>query len=221
MSMLPYDPDIHMEKHCFAPCPEGVFCECLARMGRDIERERQQEWEAFLARPVPKINWIQLGVAVEHYESLGYQHVDVPWAVPNKVARMTFPGKPLNCHLGALIGSAEQGFLAMEIEEGAKLVSCSPCFRTEPVHNVLYQPWFMKVELYREGHHVEAVLDDAMTIHDSDDTRVIETSEGFDILINDIEVGSYGVREVNGRKWTYGTGLALPRFNVALARYLG
>jgi hypothetical protein len=42
------------------------------------------------------------------------------------------------------------------------------------------------------------------------------TSEGIDLYLNGIEVGSYGIRKHNSYQWVYGTGLALPRFDKAL-----
>ncbi len=182
------------------------------------------------------IDWSLISEAITFYGTVGYTYVDTPWVVPNEVSRITFPGDAISCQFGDLVGSAEQGFLARPVEAGAKLVSCSPCFRNEPVINDLYERWFMKVELYREGHHLNEVLRDAQVFLDGasrthsiktwgahhgtwSPCEVIETSEGYDLNLNGIEVGSYGVRTHEGREWTYGTGIALPRFTVAV-RYL-
>lgn len=166
------------------------------------------------------IDWQLLSRAISFYEGLGYTYVEVPWAVSRDIAQKTFPGDPVHCDFGALVGSAEQGFLTLPDRPGAKLVSCSPCFRNEPVLNHLYQRWFMKVELYREGSHLDAVVAAAFAFHDeiARDPILIDTPEGRDIMVNGIEVGSYGVRTVGDRTWTYGTGLALPRFTVAFQR---
>lgn len=164
------------------------------------------------------IEWGLLGSAIRFYETKrGYNYVEVPWMVAPEIARQTFPGEPLWCGDEALIGSAEQGFLALEIEPGAKLVACSPCFRNEPTVDELHRRWFMKVELYREGHHLDAVLDDALAFFDVDEPEILGTADGVDLLINGVEIGSYGERTVGGRQWTYGTGLALPRYHVAIA----
>jgi hypothetical protein len=45
----------------------------------------------------------------------------------------------------------------------------------------------------------------------------MENGEGLDLMINDIEIGSYGQRSVAGFSWIYGTGLALPRFSQAIS----
>ena len=44
----------------------------------------------------------------------------------------------------------------------------------------------------------------------------ISTDEGYDIVLNGIEVGSYGIRQHENLRWIYGTGIAEPRFSTAL-----
>lgn len=46
-------------------------------------------------------------------------------------------------------------------------------------------------------------------------TRLI-TPQGIDLLINGVEVGSYGIRTLGGFSWIYGTGVALPRYTQAV-----
>jgi hypothetical protein len=100
----------------------------------------------------------------------------------------------------------------------------------------------MKVELYQSGDHLEELITDAeylMHNHVRRDVRLKTTlfdfeaehdfaskllvreatPEGIDLVLNGIEVGSYGVRTVGNRTWTYGTGLALPRFTVAIDNF--
>jgi hypothetical protein len=42
---------------------------------------------------------------------------------------------------------------------------------------------------------------------------VMSTDEGADLMIDGIEIGSYGIRTYNAITWVYGTGLAEPRFS--------
>lgn len=165
------------------------------------------------------MDWMLLAHAIEFYKSLGYRYVDVPWIVPDATARMTFDGEGLACQAGTLIGSAEQGFLAIDIAPGDRLVSCSPCFRNEPVIDELHHLWFMKVELYIEGSHLDEVVDHALQFFKQHlDAYQVLCSHGWDIEAEGIELGSYGVRYVNDRIWTYGTGLALPRLTIAMEK---
>lgn len=162
------------------------------------------------------IDWALIPEAISYYQDLGYRYTEVPWIVPDQIARQTFDGDGLMCQAGTLVGSAEQGFLAMPLALDAKLVSCSPCFRNEPVVDELHQTWFMKVELYWGGSHVFECLMDAQKFHEEFfECEALKTSEGYDLIASDIEIGSYGQRTVAGRTWTYGTGLALPRFSIA------
>lgn len=165
------------------------------------------------------IDWQLLSNALNYYGSLGYRYVEVPWIVPDQISRMTFDAEGLNCQLGTLIGSAEQGFLAMPEVMDEWLVACSPCFRNEPVIDDLHHHWFMKVELYRSGNHLEEMLQHAFSFFEKRlDCHIITTNEGYDIMVDDIEIGSYGYRTTSARDWTYGTGLALPRFSIAKDR---
>jgi hypothetical protein len=161
------------------------------------------------------IDWSLIADAIFYYEALGYEYCEVPWLVPDNIARMTYDAESLQCQAGTLIGSAEQGFLALPSREG-KMVSCSPCFRKEPVIDRLHQSWFMKVELYQEGSHVEELVRDAFNFFQKwVDCTLYETPEGIDIVASGIEIGSYGEHHEGNRHWTYGTGLALPRFSIA------
>ena len=161
---------------------------------------------------------------------MGYTYVETPWVVPREVSEITYQGDALSCQLGDLVGSAEQGFLALPEIKDAKLVSCGPCFRNEPVIDAAHQSWFMKIELYQSGDHFDEIIFDAnsvmreafirlMTPYNARGLTQVATPEGADLMLNGIEVGSYGVRTVGNRTWTYGTGLALPRFMVAIDNF--
>lgn len=171
------------------------------------------------------MNWMRLGVAVSAYRNHGYAHVEVPWMVPRRDVAVTFPhvpadDQPMN------VGSAEQSFIHLArigaLSPG-RYVACTPCFRAGDI-GPLNQPEFMKVELWRDDAVSEATLHDM--IADARDTMgsmawgrsidIVPTTEGYDLNLNGIEVGSYGIRSHDGRSWVYGTGLAEPRFGMAL-----
>lgn len=169
----------------------------------------------------PAIDWLLLGTAVEFYKSLGYQYVEVPYAVPEEIVRLTLPAiydADTVPGLGSLVGSAEQSLLSMDLPPGSYM-AVSPCFRPEPVLNEFYQRHFMKVELFQTGHGfmnpARMMLDAQTFMNQFAETEVLETPEGHDLTVGGIEVGSYGFREAGGRKWACATGLALPRFSVA------
>lgn len=181
----------------------------------------------------PAIDYPLLGAAMQAYIDLGYQPVEVPWAVDEKYIEATLP-LPIRSILTevrygdtvyqkTLVGSAEQGFLSMGLEPD-RYVACTPCFRSEPEYNDHYQRWFMKIELFDNGPGADGyeMMEDAYRVmqrFSGCTPSVLATDEGHDLMINGIEVGSYGNRSVPGiETWAYGTGLALPRFSVAAGR---
>lgn len=173
----------------------------------------------------PAIDWHLIGQAVDHYRwDCGYEYVEVPYAVPTNIIRMTLPPQyepDYVLGLGCLVGSAEQSLLSLDLPEG-KYMAVSPCFRPEPVLNELYQRHFMKVELLQIGpvylNPIQMLTDAQRFMSRYARTEILRTDEGFDLTVADIEVGSYGYREADGRRWACGTGLALPRFDVARKR---
>lgn len=174
-----------------------------------------------------RIDWKLLGIAVDHYERLGYRYVEVPYAVPEEIIRLTLPSQydaPGVEPFGCLVGSAEQSLLHLDLPPGV-YVACSPCFRPEPVLNELYQYHFMKVELFQTGHGFLNPMKMLMDAHDFMSRyaklEVERTDVGKDLTVAGIEVGSYGLREAGGRTWACGTGLALPRFDAAREKQLG
>lgn len=185
----------------------------------------------------PKIDWVRLGHAVSHYANNGFSHIEVPWMETERTIAVTCPDPTKMWNVenrGILVGSAEQSFIGKhlrgELPEG-KYVACTPCFRIEDGYDAGRRPWFMKVELYQSDDVTTANLDRmvemargffAGVIGNDKSLAVVLTPEGFDIELNGIEIGSYGIREYtdpDGRSihWIYGTGLAEPRFSYALS----
>lgn len=188
------------------------------------------------------IDWNLLSNAVKYYTDLEYTYIEVPWIVPERIIGLTFNDerKILNAInngfvKGSLVGSAEQSFLQLLLNdshhlltEGGRFVACSPCFREEKNYDYIHQRTFMKVELFINlpNHTSEFVkmIDEAETLFKKlaypHTIRRELTPEGFDLYLGNIELGSYGKRSIiwNNKKieWVYGPGLALPRFTQAM-----
>lgn len=81
-------------------------------------------------------------------------YIDTPWIVKSEVRDETFIGDDVFefSNKTSLVGSAEQGFIALEKEnklDNDKLyISVGPCFRSEPVVDELHKLYFLKAELF-------------------------------------------------------------------------
>jgi aspartyl-tRNA synthetase len=189
-----------------------------------------------------EIRWDLVAAARSWYMRWGYQYVETPWYVTGRALRATLPegkhGFQL-CHpelfKGWLVGSAEQGFLQMMLDgdlKPGKYFSATPCFRDD-AEDELHSTCFFKVELIEIEDRIQ-VLDDGNVYrlmsackkffeeYSHQEVKVRPTPEHgpstYDLELNGIEIGSYGLRKHENHKWVYGTGLALPRFNVAAAK---
>jgi seryl-tRNA synthetase len=175
------------------------------------------------------IYWPYISQALMFYQEKGYKYIEVPWIVQNVVNMITCPDEDFLMKIdgtySSLVGSAEQGFLALQMNNGlakGKYVSCSPCFRNEKNPTEIHRKYFMKVELYQTNDtsidSMYNLIQDAQDFFDTLTTQGIQrvaTNEGIDLNLNGIEIGSYGIKSFSSHKWIYGTGLALPRFTQA------
>jgi seryl-tRNA synthetase len=180
--------------------------------------------------PSARIHWDLIAEAMEFYTGEGFTPVETPWIASAKAVAITCPRGlvPMMVPgLGALVGSAEQGFLDMELKGAlpkGRFISCGPCFRDEAV-DALHQKTFFKVELYQNAKVTDISLEQMINqakgffeSHLNAGPVVRETTEfGYDLTLNGVEIGSYGIRHTRDVSWIYGTGLALPRFTQALA----
>lgn len=188
------------------------------------------------------VNWSRLGRAVDFYTQRGYTYVEAAWAVSPEATAITCPRPEFTGEVaqwGSLVGSAEQSFIQMMMDEtlpSGKFVACTPCVRLGDAVDDLHQIGFMKVELFRtdrvDDSAVESVIEDARLFMNLelgqnflfDPTAAprverVQTHEGFDLELYGIEVGSYGRRSHPSmwKDWICGTGLAEPRFSTAWA----
>jgi hypothetical protein len=177
--------------------------------------------------------YARIAEAISFYEMHEFKYIDVPWMVDESTLEITMPpqGKIIKCDLGNLVGSAEQSFLQLalwrELKPG-KYVSCTPCFRNDAVDEI-HRNCFTKVELFINDKNLinhEQIISVVYAAQEffkiqGVDCDLEETDDGYDLIstTDKIELGSYGVREFDDiGSWIYGTGLAEPRFSVALAK---
>lgn len=174
------------------------------------------------------INWGLLADAVSYYTDLGYKYLEAPWIASQYHIMATCPAPEMvvSSDLGNLVGSSEQSMLQLDhrgLLAKGRYVACTPCFRKDPL-DALHRQTFMKVELYANDRFGTDALDDmiggALSFfqrHISPEAiGVVATGpDTYDIEVNGIEVGSYGMRSFEGVRWVYGTGVAEPRFSAA------
>jgi hypothetical protein len=183
----------------------------------------------------PMIDWGMLMNAMAHYTALGFSQVEVPWCVPETLNLTTKPHTNRSFvqildmfenQPHELVGSAEQGFQYC-IQQGklqpGKYWSITPCFRFDDF-DALHLPWFIKLELC---HILDETRDKKTALFQmviqcaawfdriGIESIIVPIGDTYDIEVNGIEVGSYGIREVADTSYIYGTGLALPRFSLA------
>lgn len=165
--------------------------------------------------------------AIEHYTTLGYTLIDVPQCVDFDVSQHTKPeGVPELFHQGmkVYVASAEQSFIQLHKEgklSDGKYMALTPCYRNENILDDTHYTVFLKLELIVVGKAESyKVMHDCLGFfkpRTQQESYFICTDEGidtYDIICEDVEVGSYGVRKMlDGTVYTYGTGIAEPRFS--------
>lgn len=181
------------------------------------------------------IDWKKISDAVAFYKNLGYHYVEVPWIVSYDSVAVTTPRWCRHYQLisavnGFLVGSGEQSFLECRDglrSLGKKLQCVTPCFRDEgQTTNTLNKRWFVKnelIEILDEGDDPDALVLAVMSQARAFFTQytycdVVVTDEGYDLLVEGVEVGSYGWRRYGDFGWVYGTGCAEPRLSMALTK---
>lgn len=182
------------------------------------------------------ISFKLISEAISWYKARGYTYIDVPWIVDQDAYYSTKDASApsakdctVNLEDGYLVASGEQGFIYDRPYQGNKYVTCTPCFRHEPVHDKWHEPYFMKVELFEYAgsnvllqeskmvSHAKHFFDYQLLLHcDMESEMHLQPDGTIDLTINGIEVGSYGIRKYKDLHWVFGTGLAEPRFSTVL-----
>lgn len=176
------------------------------------------------------IDYNIIGASVTHYERQGYQRVEVPWTVTEEVSAITKPPQSQEFKLihengKVLVASGEQGFLYQYIKgflPKGKFQTITPCFRFEN-QDFFHAKTFMKNELINTLNvsyvSLTEMIGDAMSffkhhVTSPNKLRTLVTSENsIDIVYDNVELGSYGIRQHQGFSWVYGTAVAEPRFS--------
>ena len=171
------------------------------------------------------INWHLFSEAIHSYTNQGYQLIDVPWLVDKQSINITLPSGKSNFTVNGcgetnqLIGSAEQSFIYLVLQGKllpGKYQALTPCFRDD-LEDEWHNKYFMKLELIELGaQYYNNVIRNARGVlskFTSKKIAAISTQEGSDLIIDGIEIGSYGKRSYQDIMWAYGTGLAEPRFS--------
>lgn len=189
------------------------------------------------------INYSLISQAIDFYIEYDYKYIEVPWLVSLDAIQSTFVGDAAQfsykdnnykTNISYPVASAEQSFVQMlldnKLAEDGKYVAVTPCFR--PTENdETHNPYFMKVELIHildnksdSNIKLENVICEAksffrMTTHKN--AKEVKTNIGTDLYMEDIELGSYGIRNYKHLSWIYGTGLAEPRLSMVLNKLKG
>ena len=182
------------------------------------------------------IDWSLLANAVMFYTRIGYVQIETPWALPVEYMEGTKPHDKQTFVMDSgrfdlqpheLVGSAEQGFsylLANDLLPEGKYFSVTPCFRDDN-YDATHQPWFLKLELFIRNTdpsrhqaglmRMTAVCKQYFESLTDQECSIVPLGDTFDIMLNGVEVGSYGIKKSQFGEYIYGTGLALPRFTSA------
>lgn len=183
---------------------------------------------------------ISLTLVAEAHKWWGswFRDKTVPGLVSPSVMQHTCPKGSLDTRLfGAgtdtVVASAEQSFLQLE-KDGSlnpgNWMALTPCYRDE-IFDDTHLPVFLKLELMCLGKDgVYHTRSEAMHLAEKMSkffrktygmpTHLVETEEGWDVMYDNLELGSFGVRRtLTGKSYIYGTGLAEPRASIALSRF--
>lgn len=179
------------------------------------------------------INAKLIYMAMDFYQDLGYELISVPYIVDKDIVDFTIPNDR-NAHnhgnFGYYVGSAEQSIYQI-IRNGGdlpkKCLAITPCCRDESILDESHQEVFLKIELisFDLGYSHISIMNDVLKfIHYNgldnghELTTVIQDDNmSYDINMNGVEIGSYGYRWFDDILVSYGTGLALPRFEYSLS----
>jgi len=173
------------------------------------------------------IDYARLDRSLQFYESKGFNRIELPWTVTKSISGITKPpGKTDWEILGkdkVLVASGEQGFLYLYLKgflPKGRFMGITPCFREEPFDQT-HSKYFIKNELIITDEVNTKTLVDVINVckefYESElETSVdlVKTEFGFDLEVNGIEIGSYGIRSCEYLDWIYATGLAEPRFSI-------
>jgi hypothetical protein len=175
-----------------------------------------------------------LSSSVSFYNKKGFTRIESPWTVSDAASAITRPEglEPYKLeHNGkCLVASGEQSFLYLMIKgflpEG-RYQTITPCFRDESF-DTMHTKYFMKNELIITYDvnvtRIDELANLALEFYRRylPGSRIVPMSSydpggySMDIMYNEYELGSYGMREHKNLSWIYGTGVAEPRLSTVM-----
>jgi len=181
------------------------------------------------------IDYSIIHASTEYYSSKGFQRIESPWTVTQKVSEITKPKGAKEFALKheddkVLVASGEQSFLYLYLKGFLPLgqyQTITPCFRHDSFDQ-FHTKYFIKNELIETEEVTTERLEEIVNIafgffHDKvpdpEDLAVVGdgiTGYQYDINYKGIELGSYGIRSCDFVEWIYATGVAEPRFSSVL-----
>jgi hypothetical protein len=179
------------------------------------------------------INYKLLDESILFYHNKGFNRIEVPWTVSEYIDNITKPKDRISFQLKhnnkCLVASGEQSFLYLYLKDflpKGRFQAITPCYRYESF-DYLHTKYFMKNELIItdvvNNVELDKIIIDALDFYkqffSKNDLDTIKTNDGFDITVQGIELGSYGIRECEFLKWIYGTGCAEPRLSKLIENY--
>ncbi len=190
----------------------------------------------FVHPDIPARALARLARVMERWvEQENAREVPLAWMTPHAYVEVTRPAwapeQPVTEH-GYLVASGEQTFLQLAEEDRLPKAECyigwTPCFRHE-TFDEQHHFAFLKAEAFAwldetrpEDHQLIEWVERARRVLQDEtegDICPVPLEDGsWDLELNGVEVGSYGIRALplTGRRYLYGTALAEPRFSFAL-----
>lgn len=173
------------------------------------------------------IDYARLDRSLQFYESKGFNRIELPWTVTKEISNITKPQGKTDWEIvgknKVLVASGEQSFLYLYLKgflPKGKFMGITPCFRDE-VFDKTHTKYFVKNELIITNKINEVslieVIDKCKEFFEKESGQnvdVVKTDIGYDIELNGVEIGSYGIRSCEYLDWIYATGLAEPRFTL-------
>lgn len=177
------------------------------------------------------IDYQLINDSIQYYESSGFARIEAPWTVSEEVDNITRPKDRIQFQLKhndkCLVASGEQSFLYLYLKDflpPGRFQTVTPCFRYE-AFDFLHTKYFLKNELIEtqdvSKKRLEEIVDIALGFYRKylPDATAEKTTEGYDIVIEGNELGSYGIRSCPYLDWIYATGCAEPRTSKLIKLY--
>lgn len=175
------------------------------------------------------IDYALLDKSIQHYEKYDFIRIESPWLVTDYVDQITRPKDAIPYHIPNknknFVASGEQSLLYLYLKEYlpmGRFQTITPCLRNDPF-DLTHTKYFMKNELIITDKVSEETLDFMMhraleffRKEVSQQVVPLKTDDGYDLMLGDVELGSYGIRHTEFLSWVYGTGCAEPRTSRAI-----